>query len=228
MLLIVAAMPIEGAAAASGIARAPSPVRLLVSGIGPAAAAAAAASALAGKPAAVLSAGVAGSLDPALPCPAAVVPDRMLGPGPDDEFIPDAALAASIRGALGRAGISTFEGASLTADHVVNDQAEKREAGDAGNRIVQMEDSEWARACAAAGIPFAAIRIVLDEVADRIPPEVLDWGLAPPPARIAADIARRPSLLPELIRLRKLRRDALAELAAACRAAIPAVSAEYG
>lgn len=228
MLLIAAAMPIEGAAAAAGIARAPASVRLLVSGMGPAAVQQTAASALGPRISTVLSAGVAGSLDPDLPCPAAVLPERMTGPGPGDEFTPDAALSATVRNALEQAGVDAFDGASLTADHVVNDQSEKREARDAGHRIVQMEDSEWARACAGAGIPFAAIRVVLDEVADRIPPEALGWGIDPPPSRIAADIARRPPLLPELIRLRKLRLAALAELEAALRAAIPAVSAEYG
>ncbi len=228
MLLIVAAMPIEGAAAAAGIARSNASVRLIVSGMGPAAVQRAAASALAPPISAVLSAGVAGSLDPDLPCPAAVVPERMTGPGPNDEFAPDQALAATVRNALRQASLDAFDGASLTADHVVNDQSEKREARAAGHRIVQMEDSEWARACADASIPFAAVRVVLDEVADRIPPEALGWGIDPPPSRIAADIARRPPLLPELIRLRKLRRAALAELEAALRAAIPAVSAAYG
>lgn len=226
MLLIAAAMPIEGSCAASGIARAPAPVRLVVGGIGPAAARRAAASALGSGPAAVLSAGVAGSLDPDLPCPAIVLPERMTGPGGGSA--PDQALAAQVRAALEEAGLETFGGVSLTADHVVNDRAEKREALAAGNRIVQMEDAEWARACAEAGIPFAAIRVVLDEVSDRIPPEVLGWGLDPPPARIAADILRRPPLLPELLRLRVRRRAALAELAAALRAVIPAISAECG
>ena len=228
MLLIAAAMPIEGASAASGIARAPASVRLIVGGIGPAAARRAAASALGSGAGAVLSAGVAGSLDPDLPCPAIVLPERMTGPAPGDEFAPDRALAAQVRTALEDAGLETFGGASLTADHVVNDQAEKRGALAAGSRIVQMEDSEWARACAAAGVPFAAIRVVLDEVSDRIPPEVLGWGLDPPPSRIAADILRRPPLLPELLRLRVRRRAALAELAAALRAVIPALSAECG
>ncbi len=228
MLLIAAAMPIEGAAAASGIARAPAPVRLIVGGIGPAAARRAAASALGSGAAAVLSAGVAGSLDPDLPCPAIVLPERLTGPGPGEESAPDQALIEQTRAALEDAGLDAFGGAGLTADHVVNDQAEKREALAAGNRIVQMEDSEWARACAAAGVPFAAIRVVLDEVGDCIPPEVLGWGLDPPPARIAADILRRPPLLPELLRLRVRRRAALAELAAALRAVVPAISAEYG
>ena len=228
MLLIAAAMPIEGAAAASGIARASAPVRLIVGGIGPAAARRTAASALGSGVGAVLSAGVAGSLDPDLPCPAIVLPERLTGPGPGGESAPDQALAAKVRAALEDAGLDAFGGASLTADHVVNDRAEKREALAAGNRIVQMEDSEWARACAAAGVPFAAIRVVLDEVRDRIPPEVLGWGLDPPPARIAADILRRPPLLPELLRLRVRRRAALAELAAALRAVVPAISAECG
>lgn len=218
-LLIAAAMPPEAQRLARGIAGARGPVRLLVSGIGPEAARSAAERALStGRVRAVLSAGVAGGLDPALPCPAVVLAEHLEGDAVDAD------LRARAAAALERAGIDCHGGDGITTDHVLSDPESKRAAREAGHCIVQMEDRAWLHACRDAGVPFASLRVVMDEVGDELPQEVVGWGGRPPPLKLAADLARRPSLGPELLRLIRRLRASSRTLEAAGAAVIPALS----
>lgn len=219
MLVIAAAMPPEAQRLARGLAAARGPARLVVSGIGPDAARSAAEKCLAsGGVRAVLGAGVAGGLDPSLPCPSVVLAERLEGDAVD---VP---LRTSAAAALEAAGIPCRGGDSITTDRVLSDPESKRAAREAGHCIVQMEDRAWLRACREAGVPFASLRVVMDEVGDELPQEVVGWGGRPPPLKLAADIARRPSLGPELLRLARRLRASAQMLETAAAAVIPVLS----
>lgn len=219
MLVIAAAMPPEARRLARGLAAARGPARLVVSGIGPDAARSAAEKCLApGGVRAVLSAGVAGGLDPSLPCPSVVLAERLEGDAVD---VP---LRTRTAAALEAAGIPCRGGDSITTDRVLSDPESKRAAREAGHCIVQMEDRAWLRACREAGVPFASLRVVMDEVGDELPQEVVGWGGRPPPLKLAADIARRPSLGPELLRLARRLRASAQTLETAAAAVIPVLS----
>lgn len=222
MLVIAAAMPPESQRLARGLAAARGPARLVVSGIGPDAARSAAEKCLAsGGVRAVLSAGVAGGLDPSLPCPSVVLAERLEGDAVD------APLRTRAAEALEAAGIPCHGGDSITTDRVLSDPESKRAARGAGHCIVQMEDRAWLRACREAGVPFASLRVVMDEVGDELPQEVVGWGGRPPPLKLAADIARRPSLGPELLRLARRLRASAQMLETAAAAVIPVLSEPF-
>ena len=63
-----------------------------------------------------------------------------------------------------------------------------------------MEDYWLAEAAEDAGIPFLAVRAVVDTVSLALPPYVL--GLRGHPARAAANVATHPWQLPALLKLR--------------------------
>jgi hopanoid-associated phosphorylase len=161
---------------------------------------AAAAQLIAGGATRLLSFGLAGGLDPALLPGALLLPDR-LSSADGGEYRIDgdwhALLAAAmqdLRPAVGR---------HLGVDTPVAGTAEKAALFTGqGALAVDMESHILARA--AAGRPFAVLRVVCDGAHEILPPAAL-VGVRPDGStdlpRILASLLRRPGQLPALIRL---------------------------
>ncbi len=227
-LAIVAALPSEGAAAQAGRCLLTSDRTLsVVSGPGLAAARITAGEFLENHDVqALLSVGIAGGLRADLRCGDIVVAERVLRAGSDDAWTTDQRLRNIIERALHSASIPAHFSDSLTSPTVLATAGEKSVAADTGAAIVQMEDSEWAEACASAGIPFCAVRVVIDAIDEDVPAEPTAWTSRPNPLVIAAAIARRPGLARELLRLRLNLGRSIRALEEVLLHVIPAVAAD--
>ncbi len=143
----------------------------------------------------LLSFGLAGGLDPALPPGAALVPDRVLAGS--DAFACDPGL----RGRLGSGPLSSL----LHSDALVSDAAEKRHLFVAtGCAALDMESGAVARAARMAGLPFAVLRAVCDPAGRTLPPAAripLRPGGRVSAGAVAASILHQPSQLPLLLAL---------------------------
>ena len=171
------------------------------------------------RPSMVLSAGFSG----------AVVPGLGVG---------DLILASEVCDAAGACRPTTWpvgetsfrRGRILTVPNLIGSPEEKRRLGaQSGAVAVDMETAVVARLCTAAGVPFGCLRVISDNVDTSLSERllaVLNGGRVGP-ARLAAAVLRRPSLLAELIRLGADTRKAAARLAAGLEellASAPAVS----
>ena len=163
MLTIVTALPWEAAAFAARLRDrgGAAPLRVVVSGPGEARAQAAAATLATLDPPAggILSAGVAGGLDPALPPGSLVLATRVQHAyARGDRRGPPIAATAALRdwlaGALVAAGIEAAGGETLSRDQIMQGAAAKAEAhGRSGAVAVQLEDYVWAEYAAGPGCP---------------------------------------------------------------------------
>ena len=204
---------------------------------------------------ALLSWGIAGGLDPALPPGAMLVADGVIEPG-GRPFAFDPALVAACRAVLptaktdlpprpDRAGQGDvggnpeappirnqgFCGARLLAgsDAVLFTPAAKaalrRRTGAAA---VDMESHRIASAARDARIPCLAVRAVSDPADRRLPAlaaDALDSAGRPRAAAVLGGIVRRPWDLPALIAAGRDSRKALTALARAAEVALPALLA---
>ena len=129
----------------------------------------------------LLSVGFAGALDPRLqPSDVVVVNVCLDGSG---AALPAGALASRTVVLLRQAGVSTVEGGVLTVDEpLLTPQAKRRAHEGSGALVVDMEGCWIAGAAAARGVPFVALRVVLDEAEFELPEFV---------ATIIADQGRR-------------------------------------
>lgn len=169
----------------------------------------------AGRASLILSAGVAGALDPSLDAGAIV-----LGP-------PDSPIAQYLREALPEARLGTVTGAPAIVA-----EAGAKAALYAATRatIVDMESHIAARIAHEAGLPFAFARTISDRADESLPPAAL-VGMRPDGkvalGRVLASIAARPGQLPALLRTAKSAGAAFKALeqVAVAVAALPAQSA---
>lgn len=232
MLTVAAALPWEAAAVArllragertpwgagwavEGTGPDATPVRVIMTGAGPARAQAAAEVwAARQQDAPVLTFGVAGGLAEDVRPGAIVMADRHIGPaGAEIAGAAGAAwadaLAARVAAGLAAAGLAVERGASLTVAQGLLTAESKRDAHRrSGARIVQMEDSIWAAAALAAGAPYASARVVLDEAGAAVPAAVMRWHWPPTAREVTGSLLRHPGMLPDLIRLGRRRRVA--------------------
>ena len=227
MLTITAALPWEAQTARGGQAIAGrGRVRLLTSGVGPLRARDAADALLdsAEPVTAVLSIGVAGGLTNHLRRPMLTIPHEIIRRADGARFTPDPALRKQLGRLLNEADLPWQTAASITTPTVLFTRAEKLAAAETGAEIVQMEDAEWAELCAAAGVPFATLRVVMDALDDDIPTEVTGWRGRPTPLQLATAAVQRWQLLPELAGLALQRRAALLQLERALTILLPALA----
>lgn len=95
-------------------------------------------------------------------------------------------------------------GRLLTVDQLLATPEEKRRHGEQFQACaVDMESAVFAERCTKAGVPFACVRAISDDVATPLSPalaSVLSGGSASP-WRLVKALARNPGLLPELLRL---------------------------
>lgn len=122
----------------------------------------------------VIGTGVVGALSRGLKPGDLVLSDRILTIAGDEKVaeqvmaVGDSHLRA-FRRSLSNAGISYSTGAILTSHRVLATGAEKRRAKETTGAIaVDMETAAIAAEAAARGLPFVAIRAVLDEVDDEV------------------------------------------------------------
>lgn len=188
MLVLVCAVPAERRA----LARLERPgVAVRLGGMGAAAAARAGAAAVAGGPRAVLAVGFCGALDPGLRVGDLLAAERVVDEASGEEFAADPGLLAAAPG--GRGVLVSARRIARTPD----------ERGRLHGDAVDLESAALARAAAAAGVPFLALRAVTDTTRHRLPDfERMAAGADTlHPWAGVGYFLRRPHELPRLVRL---------------------------
>jgi adenosylhomocysteine nucleosidase len=112
-------------------------------------------------------------------------------------------------------------GRLLTVDALTATPDDRRRLAEQCQALaVDMESAVFAARCTQAAIPFACVRAVSDEAATVLSPALVSMlsGGTASPWRVLLTLARRPGMLPELLRLARDTRLASKRLA-------PAVSA---
>lgn len=172
-----------------------------ISGIGAANAERSARSLVAAGADALLSWGVAGALDPALGCGTAVLPLEVLHQ--QRRYATSAAWRERLLGALS-AHLPAVSGALLSSDVAVSSAALKARLFAATRAVaVDMESAAVAGVAAQHGLPFLAVRVILDTASDSLPASIARAFEPPRSGRAesceaAASAAGRPRLWPLL------------------------------
>jgi adenosylhomocysteine nucleosidase len=187
VIAVVCAVPAERRALA-GLAG--PGVSLHLSGMGGAASARTAAELPPGLRA-IVAAGFCGALDPSLRVGELIAADEVVDEATGDRFAADPGLLAAAPGRRGSL-VSAVRLARTPADRA-------RLAGTA----VDMESAALARAAAATGTPFLALRAVTDETRHRLPDldRVMDAAGRLTPGAGLVHFALHPRELPALVRL---------------------------
>lgn len=159
----------------------------------------------------LISLGLAGGLDPALPPGTCVIPGAVVEHG--RHFAVDAALARWLGGVT-----APVLAAAVTA--VGSPGAKAALFAATGAAAVDLESGAVAAVAARHGIPFAALRIICDPAWRGLPPAALagldsSGGIVLLP--LIASLLRRPMQLPALFRLAGDARTARTALAAAVK-----------
>ncbi len=143
----------------------------------------------------LLSFGLAGGLDPAIPAGALVIPECVLGEA-GEHWPTDLALTARLGPAAG---------ALLAASAILATRADKHAAWRRTTALAaDIESGAVARAAAAHNLPFAVLRAVCDPAARDLPPAALgalDSGGAIRPGALLGSLARHPGQIGALIAL---------------------------
>ena len=196
---------------------------LAVSGMGGTAAAAAARRLVLAGATALASFGMAGGLDPTLICGTVLLPEEVVSV----EGVKSAAGAAMtsphwrqrLRAALPASCIA-WGGRLLTSDRPIARPAAKSDAWrSTGAAAVDMESGAIAQVAGQAGLPFVALRVVVDTAADELPKAVLaaSSGGQVRVGRLLAGLLLAPRDIGALIRLSARYRIASGTLAAVAR-----------
>lgn len=144
--------------------------------------------------AALMSFGLAGALEAALEPGTVVLPSRIVTEDGHEARVHPVWRQALVE-RLAR-GFALAHGSLLSADRVLEAPDAKAAAGRAHGVIAcDMESAAIAAVAAAAGLPFVALRVIADRVADRLPEDVASWIDSAGNARLASILAviARPS-----------------------------------
>jgi adenosylhomocysteine nucleosidase len=196
---------------------------LAVSGIGAAAAAAAARRLVLSGAGALASFGMAGGLDPALICGAVLLPEEVALWGDPDSRAAAAATSGEwrqrLRAALPASCIAVG-GRLLTSAVPLGRDAKARAWRSSGAAGIDMESAAIAQVAGQAGLPFIALRVIVDTAADELPATVIaaSGGGELRIGRLLAGLLRAPEEVGALIRLAARYRIASRVLAAVARA----------
>jgi nucleoside phosphorylase len=161
------------------------------------------------RPAGVVIAGYAGALRSGLEVGDVVVAREIV----DHRGDQDDRLAVPEVFGLGR---HSRRGVVVTVDRVVTDPAAKRTLRtDLGADVVDTESAAVAKACQAAGVPFACVRVVSDTVDRAVPPQVgaVIAGGTISLSRAVTSLVRNPLLAWDFGRLARDSRRAAVRLA---------------
>lgn len=191
---------------------------LAVSGIGGALAGAAARALIDAGATALMSFGLAGGLDPALRAGSVILPREVISRD-------GARFATSTewreRLSLGIANRrSVAAGTLLSSSTAIGDIADKARAfRETGAVAVDMESLAVAEVAAALGLPFIAVRVIVDTAGDVLPRAVMAASRGGPLSlpRLIGGLAAAPLDLPALIRLSRRYRTAMRSLTAVAR-----------
>ena len=207
---------------------------LAVSGIGGTAAAAAARRLVLAGAGALASFGLAGGLDPTLICGAVLLPEEVIagdGIGSGDTVSPTSReWRQRLRAALPDSCIACG-GRLLTSGRPIGQPRAKADAWrHAGAVAVDMESAAIAQVAEQAGLPFIALRVIVDTAADELPAAVLAASLGGRlrVGRLLGGLLRAPGELSALIRLSARYRIASRVLAMVTRPGSPARGAFVG
>ena len=158
----------------------------------------------------VLSAGLAGGLDPALAPGDAVLAETVIAPDGTRCAVDAAALDAAMEALDGTGRVRT--GLLMGSDVPVLSTAEKRALHAATRALcVDMESHAVARMAAEADVPFLALRIIADPADQAIPPAALEAMRADgrvDPWPVVRAMLSAPRLVPDLMRLSRQSRVA--------------------
>ena len=196
---------------------------LAVSGMGGAAAAAAARRLVLAGATALASFGMAGGLDPTLICGAVLLPEEVV---PVDDVNSAAGATATspqwrqrLRAALPASCIAW--GGRLASSHrpIARPTAKRDAWRRTGAAAVDMESVAIAQVAGQAGLPFVALRVIVDTASDELPAAVLaaSGGGQVRVGRLLAGLLLAPGDLGALIRLSARYRIASRALAAVAR-----------
>jgi len=192
---------------------------LVVSGMGDAAAASGARQLVDAGARALLSWGVAGGLDPALPAGALFLPGEVISA---DGVVYQTAREWRERLATAVASCHPVTGGRLlTSRRPLGSAADKSIAfSETGAAAVDMESAAVAEVARAQGLPFLAVRAIVDTANDPLPKAAIAAAGSGSVklSRLLAALARAPADLPALIRLMWRYRAASRSLAAVARA----------
>ncbi len=189
-----------------------------VGGIGAAAAADAARRLIGAGATALASWGLAGGLDPALRAGTIFLADEVVSPsgGARTTAAPwRLRLAAAVA-----AHAAVVSGRLLTSARAIDDVAGKAAAfRDTGAAAVDMESLAVAEVAAAHGLPFLAVRVIVDTAGDALPAAVLAATRSGRVhiGRLIGALALAPAQIPGLLRLAQRYRAASRSLAALAR-----------
>ena len=195
---------------------------LAISGIGQAAAAAAAQTLLDAGAAALMSWGVAGGLDPALEAGVICLPGAVIS-REGERFETDLHWRGVLVQAL-PARRRSVDGVLLTDVRALDTAADKAAAlANTGALAVDMESLAVARVAAARGVPFVAVRVIVDTAVDVLPAAVMAASDADRIhlGRLIWELLRSPGQLGALLRLARRYSAAQRSLrAVACSGAV--------
>ncbi|UCH86201.1 MAG: hypothetical protein JSU97_06595 [Dehalococcoidia bacterium] len=165
------------------------------------------------SPEAILSIGLAGSLTDELRVGHLVIARQVYAlhepfhEGPlaaSNGLACDPALVELAVAAARQRRLAFREGVSLTVPQVIDQPEVKRRIGDSlPVEMVEMESYWVGRVAADQGIPFLIVRVILDELGDRLPdlPNTVDETGAIARSRALRHLLSRPGQIPALVRL---------------------------
>jgi adenosylhomocysteine nucleosidase len=188
---------------------------LAISGMGPRAARSAAERLIDAGATSLVSWGLAGGLDPALEAGAVCVPREVIAA--DGSRLRTARSWQESLSSSVSSGRSVGNDALLTAEHALETPADKSAARRAtGACAVDMESSAVAQVAEAHGVPFIAVRVIVDTACDVIPQAVAGASRAGKlrMGRLILGLIRSPLEIAPLLRLARRYRVALRSLRA--------------
>lgn len=184
-------------------------VLLIESGMGPAHALRATETLIsAARPRALVNYGLCGGVEPGLALGELVLAERVLwleGGRLTQEGEPEQQLARVALEACAAAGVALRKGSFVTAAAIMNKQEVARSlAGGTACPVLEMETTAVLRAARREGIPFLALRCVSDAHDEELGfslEEFCDRELRISPLRVLGCMARKPWIVPQLLRL---------------------------
>lgn len=191
-------------------------VRVALSGMGGAAATQSARGLVEAGAQALVSFGMAGGLDPALAPGTVFFPSEVMSPDGGAIIATDESWREQVGARV--ASQPVMGGRLVTTSKAVGTRADKaRLFAQTGAAAVDMESLAIAEVARSQGLPFIAIRVIVDGAADTLPPVVTAAADAEGHlqiGRLLGALARQPGELPALIRLGQRYRAANRSLAA--------------
>lgn len=167
--------------------------------------------------------GVCGGLDPSL-APGGIILARSVSTPDGPELAPDPRVFDAVRRAMRARNTPFVSSRLLTVDRPAVSRAEKTALWNThGAAGVDMETHDLAAAAAQSGIPWLAVRAVLDPIGSALPAPLRVWRAESDERDILGAIVRRPWEWPAVARLAWRMRAACRALRAALDVAIPAV-----